>query len=74
MRAAFAVGLPGAQVFADHPYPNFPDRIPADYTFAESVGLPLWCSEGLGGPGTWEGVSQTAAQMAGCHLAIAWLN
>jgi hypothetical protein len=75
---ALADGLPGAQVFADHTY-----TVPAGYpsvgafqSLAASYGMPLWCTEGLNGPGVMfdrRFPPQPLAQLAGCQLAVAWL-
>jgi hypothetical protein len=78
-RQAFADGLPGAQALAVHPYtvpagyPNVHDF----YNLATSYGMPLWCTEGLDGPGAMVNLRfppQSLAQLAACEVAVAWLN
>jgi hypothetical protein len=73
-----ADGLPGAQVLADHTY-----TVPAGYptvtdfhNLAAGYGMPLWCTEGLNGPGVMfdrRFPPQSLAQLAACQLAVAWL-
>jgi hypothetical protein len=75
---ALADGLPGAQVLADHTY-----TVPAGYptvgdfgNLAASYGMPLWCTEGLAGPGVYLNPRfppQSFAQLSPCQLAVAWL-
>ena len=76
---ALADGLPGAQVLADHTY-TVPAGYPTVrdfYNLAASYGMPLWCTEGLNGPGVMfdrRFPPQSAAQLAPCQLAVAWLR
>ena len=75
---ALADGLPGAQVLADHTY-TVPARYPQvrDYdNLAASYGMPLWCTEGLDGPGVMVNLRfppRPLAQLGDCQVAIAWL-
>lgn len=76
---AFADGLPGAQALAVHAYavPAGDPTVRDFYNLATSHGLPLWCTEGLDEPGVWVKPTyppQPLAQLAGCQLALAWLN
>jgi hypothetical protein len=73
-----ADGLPGAQVLADHTY-GVPAGYPTVndfYKLAASYGMPLWCTEGLNGPGVMfdsRFPPQSLAQLGECQLAVAWL-
>jgi hypothetical protein len=77
-KQVLAYGLPGAQAFAYHPYtvpvgyPNVSDF----YNLAASYGMPLWCTEGLSGPGVMYNPRfppQSLAQLAPCQVVVAWL-
>ena len=76
---ALADGLPGAQVLAYHPY-TVPQGYPTVRDFsnlAQSYGMPLWCTEGLDGPGVMYDSRfppQPLAQLAVCQVAVAWLR
>jgi len=78
-KQALADGLPGAQVLAYHPY-TVPAGYPTVHDFynlAASYGMPLWCTEGLDGPGVMVNPRfppQSLAELASCQLAVAWLN
>jgi hypothetical protein len=78
-RQALADGLPGAQILAYHPY-TVPAGYPTVHDFynlAASYGMPLWCTEGLDGPGVMfdpRFPPQPLAQLAVCQLAVAWLR
>jgi len=74
---ALADGLPGAQALAFHPYGAPVTTIRDFYNLATSYGMPLWCTEGLDGPGVWDDPSyppESLAQLADCQLAVAWLD
>ena len=74
-----ADGLPGAQVLAYHPY-TVPAGYPTVrdfYNLAQGYGMPLWCTEGLDGPGVMfdsRFPPQSLAQLAVCKVAVAWLR
>ena len=74
---ALADGLPGAQALAFHAYGVEAATIRDFYNLATSYGMPLWCTEGLDGPGVWVDPRyppESSAQLADCQLAVAWLN
>jgi Ni/Co efflux regulator RcnB len=77
-KQVLAYGLPGAQALAYHPY-TVPAGYPTVndfYNLAATYGMPLWCTEGLNGPGVMLNPRfppQSLAQLAPCQVAVAWL-
>lgn len=75
---ALADGLPGAQALAVHAYavPAGDPTVRDFHDLATSYGMPLWCTEGVDGPGVWVNPRyppQSLAQLSACQLAVAWL-
>jgi hypothetical protein len=76
---ALADGLPGAQVLAMHQYtvdPSYPN-VGDLYNLATRYGMPLWCTEGLSGPGVYVNTRfppQSLAALADCKVAVAWFS
>jgi hypothetical protein len=74
LKAAWKIGLPGAQLIAAHPY-----RKPGNFTISELLGWahkhkrPLWFTEGLLLPPRSWGVSVRPVKLVGASYAFGWL-
>lgn len=80
LHAAYAAGLPGAQVIAVHAYETrFGFDFPSVVGWARKKRLPLWVTEGMNGPNAWpQGIAGLHAvplsRLAGATLADVWLD
>ena len=83
IQAAYAIGLPGVQAIAAHPYDtDYCFTISTFLAWTRAIGLQAWFTEGLAGPGAFgyhDGVDSSAGdrplwQMAGAAVADAWLG
>ena len=74
IESALAVGLPGAQALAGHPYARPHGFAPLDFAaLAQQYGLQAWYSEGLAAPDSW-GASVPLSSMPDASMAGIWLN
>jgi hypothetical protein len=74
VQSALALGLPGAQALAGHPYARPHSFAPLEFaTLAEEYGLQAWYSEGLDGQDSW-GASIPLSSMPDASMAGIWLN
>jgi PASTA domain len=76
LKQAWVDGLPGAQVIAVHAYQTqgvF--SIPALEAWAAQIGLPVWDTEGMAGPGAWvPDYTLMASQLLGVQAGFVWLG
>jgi hypothetical protein len=74
IQSALAIGLPGAQALAAHPYARPHGFAAIDFaTLAQGYGLQVWYSEGLAAPDAW-GASIPLSLMPDASMAGIWLN
>jgi hypothetical protein len=74
IQSALAIGLPGAQALAGHPYARPHAFAPIDLAaLAQAYGLPVWYSEGLAAYNAW-GASIPLWVMPDAAMAGIWLN
>jgi hypothetical protein len=74
IQSALAIGLPGAQALAGHPYARPHGFAPIDLaTLAQAYGLQVWYSEGLAADDAW-GASVPLWVMPDAAMAGIWLN
>ncbi|MGH3610625.1 MAG: hypothetical protein ACRDRD_21435, partial [Pseudonocardiaceae bacterium] len=76
---AAALGLPGAQAFAAHPYPDsqspWASTPSAFVKFADVYHMPAWATEGMCGPGAWTRygcLPESTFARDGFALAVEW--
>jgi hypothetical protein len=80
LRSAYAAHLPGVQAIAAHAYRSrFGFDLPNVLTWVRTTHLPLWITEGLGGPGAWPSNIPTMhtvplSSLRGVAVADAWLG
>ena len=74
LETALAIGLPGVQAVAAHPYARPHGFAPADLAeLARTYGLQVWYSEGLAAPNSW-GASIPLDAMPDASMAGIWLS
>lgn len=74
IQSALAIGLPGAEAVAGHPYARPHGFAPVDFAgLAQEYGLQVWYSEGLAAQDSW-GPSIPLALMPDAAMAGIWLN
>lgn len=80
LRRAYAARLPGAQALSVHAYTTHRGfDIAQVAAWARRIGLPLWVTEGLDGPGAWTGSHHREhavplSRLTGATVAEAWLG
>ena len=80
LRAAWSAHLPGAQAVAAHAYKSrFGFDLPKVVSWDRKTHLPLWVTEGLGGPGAWPSNipgmhTVPLSSLTGVSVADAWLG
>jgi hypothetical protein len=74
LQSALAIGLPGAQAIAGHPYARPHAFAPTDFAaLAQAYGLQAWYTEGLATQNSW-GASIPLFGMPDASMAGIWLN
>jgi hypothetical protein len=80
LRVAFAAHLPGVQAIAAHAYKSrYGFDLPKVVAWTRSTRLPLWITEGLGGPGAWPSNipgmhAVPLSSLSGVAVADTWLG